>query len=76
MKKLEKAIAKGEALAMAWNMRVPVGTPCTRIDDHGKPHETRTRSEAWVLGDGSPVVKVEGYAGGYMLDRIIPKGAP
>jgi hypothetical protein len=43
------------------------------IDDFGKIHETRTRSVAWTLGHGEPVVKVEGRAGGYLLSRIVPR---
>lgn len=55
-----------------FNQRHPVGTPVhaypgTRDD---KPLVTRTRTEAWLLGDGTPVVKVEGYAGGIALTHI------
>lgn len=32
--------------------------------------QTRTRSEAWNLGHGEPVVMVEGYAGGISLEHI------
>lgn len=68
-----------------WNERYPIGTPvvaypgvlpddptaaslCTRLD-------TRTRSAAWTLGHGRPVVKVEGRAGGIALTHIDPAPA-
>jgi hypothetical protein len=37
--------------------------PCTRL-------ETTTRTPAWTLGHGTPVVSVDGYAGGIALDHI------
>lgn len=63
-----------------WNELYPVGTAviaypgvrpedpfaadfCTRL-------ETRTRSAAWNLGHGEPVVMVDGYAGGISLTHI------
>ena len=53
-----------------WNRDNPPGTPVWLTDDSGKRHETVTRSEAWMLGSGHPVVMVEGRTGGYLLDRI------
>ena len=37
--------------------------PCKRLD-------TVTRTPAWILGHGDPVVSVEGYAGGICLTHI------
>lgn len=37
--------------------------PCTRL-------ETTTRTPAWTLGHGEPVVSVEGYAGGIALTHV------
>lgn len=37
--------------------------PCTRL-------ETTTRTPAWILGHGEPVVSVDGYAGGICLTHI------
>lgn len=37
--------------------------PCKRL-------ETRTRSVAWTLGCGEPVVMVDGYPGGIALTHI------
>jgi hypothetical protein len=38
----------------------------------GSELTTKTRSEAWVMGEHTPVVMVEGIAGGYALDRVTP----
>lgn len=37
--------------------------PCERLD-------TVTRTPAWILGNGEPVVSVEGYAGGICLSHV------
>lgn len=60
-----------------WNGRYPVGTkviahPCYRgCISHSI--KTETRSPAWTLGHGQPVVAVEGYAGGIALDHVDPE---
>ena len=43
--------------------------PCKRLD-------TVTRTPAWILGHGDPVVSVEGYAGGICLTHIDVQPAP
>ncbi len=64
-----------------FNARYPIGTaviayPGVRPKDpaaavFGVPRlETRTRSIAWNLGHGEPVVAVDGYAGGISLGHI------
>jgi hypothetical protein len=60
------------AIAEAWNERYPPGTAVDLTDDLGVVHRTRTRSEAWCLGHGEPVVAVEGRSGSYLLERIKP----
>ena len=45
--------------AAAWNERHPVGTKVTVRDDGGI-WQTTTRSEAWVLGDHTAIIMVEG----------------
>ncbi|MFE2407042.1 hypothetical protein ACFXDE_01725 [Kitasatospora sp. NPDC059408] len=68
--------------AEQWNTAHPVGTFVTAypgvrpefaaeigITDYQRL-ETRTRSLAWNLGHGEPVVAVEGYAGGISLEHI------
>lgn len=58
--------------AQHFNANYPPGTPVCLINDDGLAELTKTRSEAWLLGSGDPVVMVKGRAGGYLLDRIHP----
>ncbi|MGW0312078.1 hypothetical protein [Streptomyces flavidovirens] len=70
---------EGQAKADEWNRLHPIGTPVlayplTRPEDND-PHfftrlETVTRTPAWTLGHGEPVVSVEGYAGGICLTHV------
>lgn len=64
-----------------FNERHPAGTPVTaypgvRPEDPAAKApghrclETVTRSRAWNLGHGEPVVMVEGHAGGIALSHI------
>ena len=72
-KNLQQAQAEGDAAAAAWNAAHPVGTEVIRyklINPMREPHRTRTRSEAWVLGHGAVVVKVDGVAGGVLLESL------
>ncbi|MFF4644907.1 hypothetical protein [Streptomyces sp. NPDC001389] len=66
------AMAEGTRRAVAWNASCPIGTPVMAYpgtrDEEGL--STRTRSLAWNLGHGEPVVQVEGYAGGISLDHV------
>lgn len=55
-----------------WNKKYPVGTAVELTNDDGKIENTKTRSEAWLLGSGHPVVSVVGRTGGYLLERIKP----
>jgi hypothetical protein len=58
-----------DSIAIAHQARVAAGRtygstdPCERL-------ETVTRTPAWPLGDGTPVVSVEGYSGGIILDHV------
>lgn len=69
-----KAIAIGSAQATDWNMRVPVGTPVKYWPLIGEqdppPVEGVTRSEAWCLGHGTPVVLITGKSGGVCLSHL------
>ena len=61
--------------AEEWNERHPIGTPVVYWPVYPPepgigPVETKTRSEAWPLGHGEVVVKVEGRAGGVALSHI------
>jgi len=59
-------------VADLFNSRYPVGTAVHAYPGvrNGKPLVTVTRSTAWLLGDGTPVVKVLGYSGGIALTHI------
>jgi hypothetical protein len=56
--------------ASDFNEWYEVGVSVILTDDFGKEHQTNTKSEAWELGDGSPVIMVDGRSGGYDLNRI------
>jgi hypothetical protein len=66
MKDAERATAR--ALCDQWAKR-PVGTHVWVRDDDGAEYTTVTRSEPWMLGDHA-VIKINGIAGGYSLDRL------
>ena len=58
-----------------FNDNYPIGTPVTRyalIDPLRLGKETKTTSEAWVVGDHSVMVKVEGVSGGVMIESVVP----
>jgi hypothetical protein len=66
----------GKTLAAmaAFNEHVPIGSsvlywPGAR---EGEPRRSATRSAAWMLGDHTPVVMVDGYPGGIALTHILP----
>lgn len=62
-----------DPVAVAYRERAAAGTlppawgsdPCQTLD-------TVTRSPAWALGDGTPVVLVEGATGGIALTHVDP----
>lgn len=55
-------------LLTTWNAACPPGTwIAVRIWRDGPEYESRTRGHAWALGDGTPVVLIEGRAGGWSL---------
>ncbi|SDN19012.1 hypothetical protein [Streptomyces wuyuanensis] len=71
--------AEGQRQADEFNRRFPIGTPViayplTRPEDNNpgffKQLETVTRTPAWILGHGEPVVSVEGYSGGICLTHV------
>jgi hypothetical protein len=73
MKKKTPAVLEKEAAA--WNAKHPVGTPVTRykiIDPLEDGKDTKTRSEAWVMGGHSVMVMVEGVSGGVCLESVVP----
>lgn len=59
-------------LVRLWNDFIPEGSEVFVTRDDDSVQQTKTRSEAWLLGCGIPVVKVEGITGGYRLERVRP----
>ena len=58
-----------------WNASHPVGTPVMRyklIEPLREGNETKTRSEAWIMGGHSAMVMVDGVAGGVCLESVKP----
>lgn len=56
--------------AAEWNAAHKPGARVVVKLDNGKLWFTKTRSEAWNLGHGQPVVMLEGKSGGYDLARV------
>lgn len=63
--------------AKEFNEKFPIGTPVVYYPIHpevgpeGEFHiKTKTRSIAWELGHGEPVVKIEGRTGGVILSHL------
>lgn len=60
----------------AWNRDCPIGTPVIRfklINPLREPQETKTRSNAWLMGGHTAMVMVEGVSGGVMVDSVQPR---
>lgn len=61
--------------AVQWNKEHPPGAhvrywPILPPIDGCPPVDAVTRSEAWELGDGSPVVLITGRSGGVRLSHL------
>jgi hypothetical protein len=65
-------LTKQALTAAEWNGRHKPGIDVVVILDDGTQWKTKTRSEAWELGHGQPVVALEGKSGGYDLSRVAP----
>lgn len=64
-----------EMTAAQFNAAFPVGSSFAYHSVKGKPDTARytmTRSEAWELGHGATVVKVNGVSGGVNITHLIP----
>lgn len=61
-----------------WNTTHPIGTPVHAWPGtlNEQPLRTHTRTPAWELGSGYPVVSVDGHAGGIHLTHIEPLKNP
>lgn len=62
-----------EDVAAWFNDEHPVGTPVTYWPGakDGEARQGETRSPAWVLPSGDPVVAITGYAGGIALTHVV-----
>lgn len=60
--------------AEEFNAAHPIGTPVLAWPGWvgGRTLWTHTRSEAWVIGQDSAVVAVEGHPGGIALTHVMP----
>jgi hypothetical protein len=68
-------MAKAWSQCDAFNASHPIGTKVRyrSLLEHATQYdiqETKTRSEAWTLPSGDPVVMIDGKAGGVSLDHI------
>jgi hypothetical protein len=61
---------KGMSAVQAWNQMVPVGTPVKVHLDDGSLKDSKTESEAWMLGGHTAVIQLEGISGAYSLARV------
>lgn len=64
---------KVKAMVDAFNARFPIGTAVVRyplINSFANGTETKTTSQAWVMGGHSAMVKVHGFSGGQSLEAI------
>lgn len=71
-RKQTKQLNDGIAAATRWNETHPEGTAVKYFPIAGEAEFvlSKTRSEAWVLGHGEPVAKIEGLAGGVCLSHL------
>lgn len=53
-----------------WNRRNPIGTAVEVTKDDRSVMETKTASEAWLLGGHTQVVMLAGISGCYALSRV------
>jgi hypothetical protein len=66
-------VRRPEMNAEKFNSLHPVGTPFRYYPIAGATEfiETKTRSECWELGDGHPVVLIEGRTGGVSIHHLV-----
>lgn len=54
------------------NKNYKIGIDVEVMKDDGSTIFTKIRSVAWVLGDHTPVILLEGMSGCYALERVSP----
>ena len=57
-------------LVQEWNTMHQVGTEVIVTADDGSEYKTKTRSGAWLLGDLTAVIQLEGRGGYYALESV------
>lgn len=69
---------KSLAAVLWFNETCPIGSPVWYWPGvrEGAPRASVTRSEARLLGGHTPVVMVEGYAGGIALSNVMGRVTP
>ena len=55
-----------------WNSEHPIGTSVVVTKDLGEKTNTKTRSDAQYLPNGTAVIWLEGISGCYLLERVRP----
>jgi hypothetical protein len=68
----DRATADQVDAVVEWNQRHAIGTTVDVRRGDGSVTRTRTRSIAWLLGHGQPVVLLEGISGSYALEWVTP----
>lgn len=68
---------QGAAVVANFNRQFTPNTPCFYQPTRGidKWYPTRTRSEAWMLGHGEPVVQVDGTSGCVSIEHLAMPGS-
>lgn len=61
---------KQRKLVDQWNAQHPAGTAVTVRKDDGSEIQTKTRSEAAMLGGHTAVIWLDGMSGCYLLERV------
>lgn len=68
-----RRVPRSKLTAEQWNAKYPPGTPVRYTNGLGVSRMTATRSKAWNLGHGEPVVMIDGASGGYALWCLEPQ---
>ncbi len=72
-KTLQRRLEEATKLVEDFNRDYPVGTEVVYyelIDPKARPHPSKTRSTAWVMGGHSAMIMVDGVSGGVALEHI------
>lgn len=66
-------ITVSQRIVNEWNSKYPVGTPVKVITDCGRVKDSVTETPAYLWGNGTPVIDVEGQGHAYTLKRVKPR---